>query len=101
MVRLSKMEYYGFLGVRTDEGWDATAKRLKTIIELFPKTEHLPTIFDGKVNVVIEETMALAMYDQIGLDGGEDLTRELKILHRVEEMWKIGCVLMMESTVEQ
>lgn len=45
--------------------------------------------------------MAWVTYGQIGLDGGEDLKRELRILHRLEDKWKIGCVVMMESTVEQ
>lgn len=45
--------------------------------------------------------MAWVTYDQIGIDGGNDLKREQKILHRVDGIWKISCVVMMESTVKQ
>ncbi|MDR6586880.1 hypothetical protein J2735_000015 [Agrobacterium tumefaciens] len=80
-----RMEYYGSLGVRTNEGWDAIAKRLKTIIERFPeKRAFADHIRWENVNVVVEETIVWVTYDQIGLDGGEDLKQELKILHRVE-----------------
>lgn len=45
--------------------------------------------------------MAWVTYDQIGIDGSDDLKRELKILHRVDGIWKISCVVMMESAVKQ
>lgn len=97
-----RMEYFASLGIRIDEGWDAIAKRLKTIIERYPDkrafTDHVRW---EKVNIIVAGNMAWVTYDQIGIDGGEDLKRELKILHRVEDIWKIGCVVMMESTVEQ
>ncbi|MUZ76187.1 LuxR family transcriptional regulator [Agrobacterium vitis] len=97
-----RMEYYASLGVRVDEGWDAIAARLKTIVERFPQrrifSEHVRW---DKVNVIVAENMAWVTYDQIGIDGGEDLKRELKILHRIGGVWKISCVVMMESTVKQ
>ncbi|MFK3779473.1 LuxR family transcriptional regulator [Agrobacterium sp. NPDC089420] len=97
-----RMEYYASLGIRIDEGWDAIETRLKNIIERYPeKRAFTDNIRWERVNIVIAGTMAWVTYDQIGIDGGEDLKRELKILHKVEDMWKIGCVVMMESTVEQ
>ncbi|MCY1667742.1 helix-turn-helix domain-containing protein [Rhizobium sp. SL86] len=97
-----RMEYYASLGVRVDEGWDVIAARLKTIVERFPQkrafSEHVRW---DKINVTVAENMAWVTYDQIGIDGGDDLKRELKILHRVDGVWKISCMVMMESTVEQ
>ena len=97
-----RMEYYASLGVRVDEGWDVIAARLKTIVERFPQrrafSEHVRW---DKINVIVAESMAWVTYDQIGIDGGDDLKRELKILHRIDGVWKISCVVMMESTIKQ
>jgi DNA-binding CsgD family transcriptional regulator len=40
-------------------------------------------------------------FDQIGSDTGEDRKRQLRILHRIDGAWKIGCMVMMESSVEE
>ncbi|RXT30569.1 DUF4440 domain-containing protein [Rhizobium leguminosarum] len=97
-----RMEYYASLGTRVDEGWDAIAARLKRIVERFPQkrafSEHVRW---QKVNVIVAENMGWVTYDQTGIDGGDDLKRELKILHRVDGVWKIGCVVMMEGSIEQ
>lgn len=97
-----RMEYYASLGVRVDEGWDVIAARLKRIMERFPQkrafSEHVRW---EKVNVIVAENMSWVTYDQIGIDGSDDLKRELKILHRVDGIWKISCMVMMESTVKQ
>jgi DNA-binding CsgD family transcriptional regulator len=97
-----RMEYYASLGVRVDEGWEAIGARLKTIMERFPdKYGDFDNIRWDKVNIVAVGDMAWVTYDQIGIDGGGDLKRELKILHRVPGGWKIACMVMMEATVEQ
>ncbi|UIK04014.1 LuxR family transcriptional regulator [Neorhizobium galegae] len=97
-----RMEYFASLGIRIDEGWDAIAARLETIMERFPeKHADFERVRWEKVNIVIAGNMAWVTYDQIGIDAGDDLKRELKILHRVDGGWKIGCMVMMESTVEQ
>ncbi|OJF90333.1 DUF4440 domain-containing protein [Pararhizobium antarcticum] len=97
-----RMEYYASLGVRVDEGWEAIAARLKTIVERFPETQNFSDhVRWENVNIVIAETMAWVTYDQIGIDGGNDLKRELKILQRVDGVWTISCMVMMESAVEQ
>lgn len=97
-----RMEYYASLGVRVDEGWDVIAARLKRIMERFPQTrdfaEHVRW---ANVNVNVSQNMAWVTYDQFGMDGGNDLKRELKILQKVDGIWKINCNVMMESTVEQ
>lgn len=97
-----RMEAFTSLGVRVDEGWDAIAARLKKIVERFPERHD----FDGrvrweKVNIVIDGNVAWMTYDQIGSDTGEDRKRQLRILHRIDGAWKIGCLVMMESSVEE
>ncbi|CAN7649729.1 helix-turn-helix transcriptional regulator [Rhizobium sp. LjRoot254] len=97
-----RMEYYASLGIRVDEGWEEISARFKRIMERFPRkgtfSEHVRW---EKVNVIVAENMAWVTYDQIGIDGGDDLKRELKILHKADGVWKIACVVMMEGTVER
>lgn len=45
--------------------------------------------------------MAWVTFDQIGSDAEEDRKRRLRILHRVDGIWKIGCVVVMECTAEE
>ncbi|MGX5842937.1 LuxR family transcriptional regulator [Mesorhizobium sp. ArgA1] len=97
-----RMEAFASLGIRVDEGWDAIAARLKKIVERFPeKKAFMQRVRWEKVNVVVGGNMAWVTYDQIGTDTGDDLKRVLKIMHRTDGAWKIGCMVMMESTVEQ
>jgi PAS domain-containing protein len=96
------MEYYASLGIRADEGWDAIAARLRRIVDRFPQQQaSWEQVRWENLNVNIAENMAWVTYDQIGLDGAEDLKRELKILQRVDGAWKIACVVMLEGAVEQ
>ncbi|MBX5166611.1 MULTISPECIES: helix-turn-helix transcriptional regulator [unclassified Rhizobium] len=97
-----RMEAFASLGVRVDEGWDPIAARIKKIVERFPE-KHA---FEGrvrweKVNIVVDANMAWVTFDQIGSDTGEDRKRQLRILHRIGGAWKIGCMVMMESSVEE
>lgn len=97
-----RMEYYASLGIRADEGWDSIANRLQRIMDRFPEPQAIwEQVRWEKLNVNVAENMAWVTYDQIGLDGAEDIKRELKILHRVDGVWKIACVVMMEGGVEQ
>ena len=96
------MEAFASLGVRVDEGWDAIAARLKKIVERFPdKQAFAGRVRWEKVNIVIDGNMAWISFDQIGSDTGEDRKRQLRILHRIDGAWKIGCMVMMESSVEE
>lgn len=97
-----RMESFASLGIRVDEGWDAIAARLKTIVERFPeKHTFSERVRWEKVNLIVEGNMAWLTFDQIGSDTGEDHKRQLRILHRIDGTWKIGCMVMMESSVEQ
>ncbi|NTG73394.1 LuxR family transcriptional regulator [Agrobacterium rhizogenes] len=97
-----RMDSFVSLGIRVDEGWDAIAARLKTIVERFPE-KHLfsERVRWEKVNVIVAGNMAWVTYDEIGTNANGDLKRMLKILHRVDGIWKISCMVMMESAVEQ
>lgn len=97
-----RMEAFASVGIRVDQGWDAIASRLQKIVERFPEKQP----FEGRVswenvNVIVAGDMAWVTYDQIGTDTGADLKRLLKIMHRVDDTWKIACLVMMESTVQQ
>ncbi|MER8692096.1 nuclear transport factor 2 family protein [Mesorhizobium opportunistum] len=97
-----RMEAFASLGIRVDEGWDAISARLRKIVERFPeKKPFAERVRWEKVNVIVSGDMAWVTYDQIGTDTGDDLKRVLKIMHRTDGVWKIGCMVMMESTVEQ
>jgi DNA-binding CsgD family transcriptional regulator len=97
-----RMEAFASLGVRVDEGWDAIAARLTKIVERFPqKHSFAERVRWEKVNVIVDGNMAWVTYDQIGSDTGDDLKRLLKIMHRVDGVWKIACMVMMETTVQQ
>ncbi|ESW80121.1 LuxR family transcriptional regulator [Mesorhizobium sp. LSJC280B00] len=97
-----RMEAFASLGVRVDEGWDAIAARLKKIVERFPdKHAFEERVRWEKVNIVVDGNVAWMTFDQIGSDTGEDRKRQLRILHRIGGDWKIGCMVMMESSVEE
>jgi len=97
-----RMEAFASLGVRVDEGWDAIAARLSKIVERFPEKHSFAERARWEnVNVVVDGNMAWVTYDQIGTDTGEDRKRLLKILHRIDGVWKIACLVLMESGVEE
>ncbi|MER8579247.1 LuxR family transcriptional regulator [Mesorhizobium sp. M1423] len=97
-----RMEAFASLGVRVDEGWDVIAARLKKIVERFPdKHAFEERVRWEKVNIVVDGNVAWMTFDQIGSDTGEDRKRQLRILHRIGGDWKIGCMVMMESSVEE
>nr|WP_295889397.1 LuxR family transcriptional regulator [uncultured Devosia sp.] len=97
-----RMEAFASLGIRVDQGWDAVATRLKKIVERFPERQSFEERVSWEnVNVVVAADMAWVTYDQIGTDTGDDLKRLLKIMHRVDGVWKIACLVMMESTIQQ
>jgi hypothetical protein len=59
-----------------------------------------------RVNIVVGVDMAWASYDLLGTDTGDEfeiagVQHELKIFHRVDGEWKIGCLVPMQSTVER
>ena len=97
-----RMEAFTSLGIRVDEGWDAIAARIKKIMERFPEMQAFAEhVRREKVNIVVDGNVAWMTFDQIGSDTGEDRKRQLRILHRIDGAWKIGCMVMMESSVEE
>ena len=94
------------VGSQVIEGWDAIASRLKLSMERFPtKYELAERIHWERVNVNVIGDMAWVSYDQVGTDTGDDfempgVSHELKIFHRVDGAWKIGCLVLMLRTVE-
>lgn len=97
-----RMEAFASLGVRVDEGWDVIAARLRKIVERFPaKHAFAERVRWEKVNIVVDGNVAWMTFDQIGSDTGEDRKRQLRILHRIGGDWKIACMVMMESSVEE
>jgi DNA-binding CsgD family transcriptional regulator/PAS domain-containing protein len=94
-------------GVRVVEGWDAIGAGLGNLMARFPRKYR----FEGNVrwenvNVVIDGTMAWVSYDQIGTNAADDFplegaSRILKIAHRIDGAWKLGCTVMMKRAVDQ
>jgi DNA-binding CsgD family transcriptional regulator len=96
-----RMEAWASLGVRVDEGWDAIAARIGAIVARFPeKLDFEGRVRWERVNVVVDGNVAWVTFDQIGSDTGEDRKRQLRILHRIDGIWKIACVVVMECTVD-
>jgi DNA-binding CsgD family transcriptional regulator len=95
------------LGVRVDEGWDAIGARLKSAMQRFPNTHDVSErIRWERVNIVLGMDMAWVSYDQVGTDTGDEfectgVEHQLKIFHRIDGVWKIGCLVSLQRTVEQ
>jgi DNA-binding CsgD family transcriptional regulator len=100
------MTGFASLGTRVVEGWDAIGTRLRSIMERLPqKYDMADRLRHERINIVVGGDMAWVSYDQIGNDTGDDfemagVTHELKIFHRVDGAWKIGCLVLMQRTVE-
>jgi DNA-binding CsgD family transcriptional regulator len=97
-----RMEAWASLGVRVQEGWDPIAARMQAVMARFPeKTDFARQVRWERMNVVVDGNMAWMTYDQIGSDTGEDRKHQLRILHRIDGVWKIACLVMMMCTVEE
>lgn len=97
---------FASLGARVVEGWDAIAARLQSVMERLSQAyDSAQRLRWEKVNIVLGQDMAWVSYDQVGNDTGDDfemagLQHELKIFHRIDGAWKIGCLVLMQRTVE-
>jgi DNA-binding CsgD family transcriptional regulator len=74
-------------------------------MERFPTAYPIDRIRWEQINIVLGGDMAWVSYDQIGTDTGDDFDlagvhHELKIFHRVDGGWKIGCLVLLERAVE-
>jgi len=94
-------------GTWVDEGWDAVAARLRAIMERHPRAHDITQrLRRDNVNVVVVGDMAWCSYDQIATDIGDDLDiaglqHKVDVLQRIEGTWKIGCQVLMQTTVDQ
>jgi DNA-binding CsgD family transcriptional regulator len=101
-----RMTALASLGTHVDEGWEAIASRMELSMERF----STPFVVDERirwerVNATVIGDMAWVSYDQVGTDTGDDfempgVNHELKIFHRIDGVWKIGCLVMMGRTFE-
>ena len=100
------MTAFASLGERVIEGWDAIAERYQSVMGRFSQPyDTADRLRWEKVNIVLGTDMAWVSYDQVGSDSGDDfemsgLQQELKIFHRIDGAWKIGCLVLMQRTVE-
>ncbi len=100
------MTAFASLGTRVDEGWDAIGARLERQMARFTQHYDLAERLRWeRVNIVVNGDMAWVSYDLIGSDTGDDfemagLAHELKIFQRIDGAWKIGCLVLMQGTVE-
>jgi DNA-binding CsgD family transcriptional regulator len=100
------MTTFASLGTRVDEGWDAIGPRLKRQMERFSQTfDFAERVRWDRVNIVVVGDMAWVSYVQISSDTGDDfemagVQHELKIFQRIDGTWKIGCLALMQRTVD-
>jgi hypothetical protein len=67
------MATFRAIGSWVDEGWEAIAARLRTIMERHPGSYEIERVRWERVNIVVAGDMAWISYDQIGADPGDDL----------------------------
>jgi DNA-binding CsgD family transcriptional regulator len=94
-------------GTYVVDGWEAIGADLRSQMQhasrSYDITERLSW---DRVNIVVGADMAWVSYDQIGTDSGDEfelagVQHELKIFHRVDGNWKIGCLVIMQSNVDR
>ena len=101
------MTMFASIGVRVERGWDAIGERYRGIMARSPqKHDAAQRVRWENVNIVLGGDMAWVSYEQVASDAGDSLDvaglqHEVKIFHRVDGAWKIGCLVLMQSTVEQ
>lgn len=101
-----RMTALASLGTFVDEGWDAIEARMKLTMERYSTPFAIAErIHWERVSVTVIGDMAWVSYDQVGTDTGDDfempgVQHELKIFHRIDGAWKIGCLVMMGRSVE-
>jgi DNA-binding CsgD family transcriptional regulator len=97
---------FAALGTHVDEGWEEIGARLRRMIARYPRPyDPRKRLRRENVNVVVGKDIAWVSYDQIGTGNGDEfelvgLQHELKIFHRVDGTWKIGCLVLMQRGVE-
>ena len=86
-------------GVTVVAGWDSRAERMKRNFEASPEPNPTANAFRREnVNIRIFRDVAWLTYDQYGLDTGDSLmdmpglSRETRILEKVDGEWKIAYV---------
>ena len=100
------MTSFAALGTHVYEGWEAISARFKGMIARSPQTyDSRERLRWEKVNVVVSADMAWVTYDQVGIDAGDafemtGVQHELKIFHRIDGIWKIGCLVLMQRGVD-
>lgn len=101
------MATFPAIGSWVDEGWEAIAARLRTIMQRHPRRYDIAErVRWERVNIVVAGDMAWISYDQIGTDAGDDLDltgvqHKLDVLLRVDGVWKISCQALMQRTVDR
>ena len=101
-----KIASFASFGANVVEGWEAIAANLRSQMERAPRSYDIAECISwDRVNIVIGADMAWVSYDQIGIDTGDQfelagVQHELKIFHRVDGDWKIGCLVILQRSVE-
>jgi DNA-binding CsgD family transcriptional regulator len=101
------MASFPAIGSWVDEGWEAVAARLRTIMARHPQPYDIAErVHWERVNIVVAGDMAWISYDQVGTDEGDDLDligvqHKLDVLQRIDGAWKISCQVLMQQSAEQ
>lgn len=101
-----RMTSFAALGTDMVEGWDEIGANFKATLARhtapYSMSERLSW---DRVNIVVGADMAWVTYDQIGTNTGDlfelaGVQHELKIFQRIDGTWKIGCLVVMQRSVE-
>jgi DNA-binding CsgD family transcriptional regulator len=101
-----KMTSHPSFGTYVVVGWEAIAAEVRSMMQHAAQSYDIQRLSWDRINIIMGADMAWVSYDQIGTDTGDafelaGVQHELKIFHRVDGDWKIGCLVVMQGSVER
>lgn len=90
---------------QVQEGWEAIHSTLCDLAVQYPATYAETRVRWERMNIVIVGDTAWVTYDQVGekTEGSFEMVgtqHELKIFHRIGDVWKIACIVVMQRTID-
>lgn len=100
-----RMYSYAHLGLMVFEGWDAIDALLRSKAGLHAHAYGESRVRRERMNVVVHGDTAWATYDQVADMRDDDFEmvgtqHELTIFHRIEGVWKIACIVIMQRAMD-
>jgi DNA-binding CsgD family transcriptional regulator len=100
-----RMVSLAHIGTQVHEGWDTILAVFEGLVKQYPQAYGETRVRRERMNIVINGDTAWASYDQVGERTGDNFEmtgtqHELKIFQRIEGQWKIGCIVIMQRTMD-